>query len=108
MKDKSKCPSKVQTISAGKKTFVALVLLMMIPFFFATKSIMRTIAQERGSDEKIIKKESFKNELITFLSFESDGQRIEPDKKFVREVIGIEILQSDFKTPQTGRSFTYR
>jgi hypothetical protein len=88
---------KARSIPFGQNLFVAFVAFLAIPFFFATTGVTKAVAQTKADGEKIIKKESFNNEPITFLSIESDGQRIETDKKFVRESEWLKDLTIKFK-----------
>ena len=97
MKDRSNETPKQTGKLLKQKIFIGVVVILMIPFFLATKSVMKAIAQTRGPEEKIIKKVSFPNEPITFTSIESDGQRVEPGVKFVRDGDWLKDLTINFK-----------
>ena len=85
------------SITPKQKIFLVLVTFSMIPLFFAAKGAFSALGQSARNGEKILKKISFKNEPIEFVSVESDGEPIHPDEKFMRDRDWLEHLTIGFK-----------
>lgn len=77
--------TKKGVVSLRDKLLLVIIVLAMIPLFFAARNVFTGFAQTKNKQEKTIKKVSFENEPIKFLELESDGKKIKQDEKFIRE-----------------------
>jgi hypothetical protein len=84
-------------LSLIKRGLWLLLLLAMVPLFFAAKGIFSTLAQSSDKTEKTLKKESFKDEPVEFISIESDGEQIMENQSFHRDDEWLKGLKFRFR-----------
>lgn len=84
-----------------RRIFLVLVVVYLAPLFFSS-----TFAQTFDKQEKIIKKISFRNEPIEFLSIKSDNDTIDDGQIFRRQGDWLQSLE--FKVRNTySKPITY-